>query len=392
MSGLAQTYGQNLRIPIDKKIITNNKGIFKSVKLSVSQIEGETKVVFSEIHNTLKDSLATVYLDLGNGEAQFGKLPSRFSNPEKWQITLETGEGHLNNYVHVFSMPITYFFWNREDQNSGAQKAKAKNRISTFGDTLYYSENNKYLILQGISTANYTVDGETMNSNHSCSLGDVHNPALTYGWIQDQEGNNYKTIRIGKQEWMAENLKVAHFQNGDLIPKLSEKKEWKKTKLPAFCWYSNDSALYDCPYGKLYNAWVAKDVRNICPVSWHVPTQQDWILLINVLGGKDKVLKSLKTAGPKYWLTNACITGDNSSGFSALPGAARFKNGDFYDIGKNSAIGYFGLWWSNKEFSEKVIGFGLLSDNNDEDSNFEFLREIEPGCGLSIRCIRDEKK
>jgi uncharacterized protein (TIGR02145 family) len=113
--------------------------------------------------------------------------------------------------------------------------------------------------------------------------------------MTDKEGNIYKTVEIGKQEWMAENLNVSYFHNGDPIPEAKTDEQWKTAgdkEQPVWCYYDNDPANGK-KYGKLYN-WYAVDslLRKISPIGWKIPSKREWEMLTDFLGG-------IKVAGTK---------------------------------------------------------------------------------------------
>jgi uncharacterized protein (TIGR02145 family) len=224
---------------------------------------------------------------------------------------------------------------------------------------------------------------------HSCGAENVHNPNLNYGTMTDQDGNIYKTIVIGNQEWMAENLKVSHYRNGDLIPNITSNSEWEGLLTGASCWYDSDSASYDCPYGKLYNWYAVSDARNVCAAGWHVPSDTEWSILINyidpiadygnnpypnIAGGK------MKSTGMSFWdVPNQNAT--NESGFSALPGGARIS-----DFGGFLAAGQSGLWWSSSQSPEPDKFWGLILTSYDSST---IRYDERKQSGLSIRCLKD---
>jgi uncharacterized protein (TIGR02145 family) len=112
----------------------------------------------------------------------------------------------------------------------------------------------------------------------------IFNPNLTYGAVNDIDGNTYKTIVIGTQTWMAENLKTTKYRNGDTIPTNLTNAAWSDATTGAYAIYNNDAAN-NTIYGKLYNWYAVTDSRNICPVGWHVPSDSEWTTLVNYLGG-----------------------------------------------------------------------------------------------------------
>jgi uncharacterized protein (TIGR02145 family) len=206
----------------------------------------------------------------------------------------------------------------------------------------------------------------------------VHNPNLTYGSMTDQDGNTYKTITIGTQEWMAENLKASHYRNGDLIPLVTNDSTWSGLSTGATCWYNIDSATYNCPYGKLYNWYAAVDARNLCPAGWHVPTDAEWTTLGNYLGGDAIADGKMKSTGTQYW-GSPNSQADNSSGFSGLPGGFCFYSGTYYFIGSA------GYWWSSSQYDASIA----WSRHLDYDGGDMYSYGDDMLNGLSVRCLRD---
>jgi uncharacterized protein (TIGR02145 family) len=201
--------------------------------------------------------------------------------------------------------------------------------------------------------------------------------------MTDQQGNVYKTIVIGTQEWMAENLNTSIYRNGDAIPTNLDNATWQSTTSGAWAYYNND-ASYACPYGKLYNWYACVDARQLCPVGWHVPTDAEWSVLTSYLGGEDVAGGKMKTTGTieaatgLWYVPNQSAT--NSSGFSGAPGGTRDSDGSYYGIGA------FGGWWSSSEFDTSIALFRGLSYLSDIAflANIDFMRE-----GFSVRCLRD---
>ena len=208
----------------------------------------------------------------------------------------------------------------------------------------------------------------------TCGASNVHNPAKTYGNMTDQQGNVYKTIVIGGQEWMAENLKTSIYRNGEDIANVTYGNQWGGLTTGAWCYHNNDSQ-YECPYGKLYNWFAVADPRGLCPSGWHLPSYSEWGTLTNSLntniaGGK------MKSTGLQYWLeTNYNAT--NESGFSGLPGGWRFKD-TFEEI---NASGY---WWSSTELGDRGMSI-CMERHTDALRAPQFKKET----GLSVRCVKD---
>jgi uncharacterized protein (TIGR02145 family) len=218
------------------------------------------------------------------------------------------------------------------------------------------------------------------------------NPGLTYGTITDQDGNSYRTIQIGDQVWMAENLRTTKYRNGDPIPNVTDGPAWTQLTTGAWAHYENN-ASYENPYGKLYNWYAVADPRNVCPTNWHVPTDAEWTVLSDYLGGESVAGGKMKSTGTQYWAApNTGAT--NASGFSGLPGGYRrdydgtfFNTEPFFDI-FDIGIGY---WWSATETGNPGYAWyrGLFNDNPAVNRSIDSPAPFTPGRqGYSVRCLR----
>jgi len=196
--------------------------------------------------------------------------------------------------------------------------------------------------------------------------------------IEATNDNIGKTVKIGNQEWMSENLNVSHFANGDPIPEAKTNEEWRlagESGNPAWCFYDNDPSNGPI-YGKLYNWYAVKDKRGLAPIGFHIPNNEEWEKLINGLGGEFEASKKMKsTMG--WWGQEG--NGNNSSGFTALPGSWRGSDNNFFSIADS------GYWWSSTETNTNdAWSVVLLSFGNEiyRSSTYKL-------CGLSVRCLRD---
>jgi uncharacterized protein (TIGR02145 family) len=194
-----------------------------------------------------------------------------------------------------------------------------------------------------------------------------------------------KEVKIGKQIWMAENLNVDKFRNGDPIKEAKTEEEWlraAKNKQPAWCYFENDSVNGKI-YGKLYNWFAVNDKRGLAPKGWRVASLEDWEQLNDLLGGDNKAGQKIKSKSG--WKENG--NGTNSSGFSALPGGQRGDEGDFWSYN----IGFKGNWWSSTEYDNESAYYWYLDHvaaNYDITTDFGYS-DIFKGNGHSIRCIRE---
>ena len=125
---------------------------------------------------------------------------------------------------------------------------------------------------------------------------------------------------------------------------------------------------------KLYNGSAVIDSRNVCPISWHVPTNQDWLSLINFLGGVDSAGSKLSNSGYQYW-GNQNNWATNESGFSGLPG------GFLWSEYQMTGIGIIGYYWSNSNSWRFANGF--------IDEYLIFDPTLYSSVYLSVRCIKD---
>jgi uncharacterized protein (TIGR02145 family) len=208
-----------------------------------------------------------------------------------------------------------------------------------------------------------------ITTTYGCKKENVPIPEET---IMDIDSNIYHTVTIGTQVWMAENLKVTHYRNGDIIP--NGLYSWGNTG--AYCIYDNDS-INNLKYGKLYNWFAVNDPRNLAPIGWHVPSDSDWTVLTNYLGGLDIAGGKLKKTGIVYWQTpNVAAT--NNYNFSALPGGYRVD----YNY-KN--IRDVGAWWSSTiiENSDALV---RIMNYNEARVIWDFY---PLKYGLSVRCVKD---
>ena len=197
--------------------------------------------------------------------------------------------------------------------------------------------------------------------------------------VTDVDGNNYQTVIIGSQEWMKENLRVTKYSNGEIIPNVIDNVEWSSLLFSltgAWAHCSNDSQ-YENTYGKLYNWYVVSDSRNVCPIGWHVPTDGEWTILTDYLGGEAVAGGKMKSTSTQYW-SSPNTNATNESGFSGLPGGYRGTNGSFYLIGNG------GTWWSSTEFNLVTAlsrGLGYIGGSLDRD-------DYDKRVGFSLRCLK----
>ena len=192
--------------------------------------------------------------------------------------------------------------------------------------------------------------------------------------VKDRDGNIYKTLKVGKQIWMTENLSVTHYRNGDPIPGVKDQKQWDALTSGALSTAINDPVQVK-KFGQIYNWYVVADPRNVCPAGWHVPSEEEWIELLTFLAGEK--LSPFKTSA-KIPPQNKAL---NKSLFNALP-VDYFRG---FDLDCSHAGYGGGAWWTSTSANDKTayyhgINYDTASKNHQEGSK---------GFGYSIRCIKD---
>ena len=231
-------------------------------------------------------------------------------------------------------------------------------------------------------TATFSIDfgGKTCSIN--IHVEDIAQTIVKPGPnITDSEGNSYKTVTIGTQQWMADNLKVSKYSDGTAIPNIPDNSQWQTNTTGAWCYYKNDTAN-NTKYGKLYN-WSAVNKKsngnkNVCPTGWHVPTDAEWTVLTDYIGGLTVSGGKLKEAGTISW-NSPNTDATNTSLFTALPGGYRDFFANFYHIGD------YGYWWSSTEHDIYGAWYRYLNKYNGITNRPYFNKVI----GLSVRCLKD---
>ncbi|MEI6853042.1 MAG: fibrobacter succinogenes major paralogous domain-containing protein [Bacteroidota bacterium] len=167
-----------------------------------------------------------------------------------------------------------------------------------------------------------------------------------------RDGKTYKTVTIGKQIWMAENLAY---------------------KATADCWAYEENEKNVPLYGYLYTYEAS---LKVCPTGWHLPTDKEWTLMSDFLGGQDNAGIKLKL--PEAW-KGAQDTATNSSGFTALPGGFRYVGGAYQRIGLK------GFWWTATESEGNTAWYRSMFNTNNTLNRYDDMTEY----GLSVRCVKD---
>ncbi|MFN6378102.1 MAG: fibrobacter succinogenes major paralogous domain-containing protein [Flavobacteriales bacterium] len=194
--------------------------------------------------------------------------------------------------------------------------------------------------------------------------------------FEDSYGRAPKVVKIGRQEWMLENLNVETFRNGDKIRQAKSEDEWYeagKEGKSAWCYYNFDSTY--SVYGRLYNWYAVADPRGIAPKGFRIPNDSDWIVLTEFLGDDENI--GLKLKSKEEWPQGS--EGNNISGWSGLP------RGFVHKDATSKYLGEVGYWWSLTSSGSKVASYYALYSTSQNLGKRENWKSV----GYSVRCIKE---
>ena len=285
---------------------------------------------------------------------------------------------------------LTYTGGNRKTYLSKSHTSTGVSGLSATlqAGTLADGEGTLVYIISGTPSSAGTANFAIALGGKSCTITIVvdevtQNPTIGKPGpnITDSENNTYKTVFIGTQQWMAENLKVSKYSDGTTIPNITDNTQWASNTTGAWCYYDNNAAN-NSKYGKLYNWYAVSKTtngnKNVCPTGWHVPTDAEWTVLTDYLGGESVAGGKMKEVGATNWISpNTEAT--NTSLFSGLPGGYRNFNGDYYDVGPD------GSWWSSTDYNTSGAWYRYLYFLGGYAYSYSGGKKN----GLSVRCLRD---
>jgi uncharacterized protein (TIGR02145 family) len=232
------------------------------------------------------------------------------------------------------------------------------------------------------SGQNYHYRVKAVSSGGTCIGGDITFTAS----VKDYDDNVYNIVTIGTQVWMKENLKTTKYSDGGTIPLVTDNTAWSNLTSPGYCWYNNTSTYKDI-YGALYN-WYTVNTGKLCPVGWHVPSDAEWTTLTTYLGGGSEAGGKLKETGTTHWSSpNTGAT--NESGFTALPGGGRGRDGIFGNWATSGEANmlYYGWWWSTTQYAGYETGawpLGMSAGSKSVIRIWVWMKD-----GFSVRCLRN---
>ena len=209
---------------------------------------------------------------------------------------------------------------------------------------------------------------------------------LEYGTVIDVDGNSYKTVKIGDQWWMCENLRVKHFQDGSsvsLIGNVDQDSVWANTMGPAY------SVLNDTLYGCLYNSFAVQDSRKLAPIGWHIPSDEEWKTMEKTIGMTEVQSNQLAWRGTNEaelllnkngegWQTGTVPFGMDTYDFSIFPAGCRLFSGEI-------TSGFTAFFWTATATANSHAYYRYF----DHQKKNIFRQTTYPEYGMSIRCVKD---
>jgi len=228
----------------------------------------------------------------------------------------------------------------------------------------------------GYTFTNWTESGTAVSTTAGYTFAISGNRTLVANYttgVIDGDGNVYKTVTIGTQVWITEDLKTTKYIDGSIIPLVTDNTIWLNLVTPGFCWHNNDATATRA----LYN-WYAVNTGKLCPSGWHVPSDAEWTILTTYLGGETVAGGKLKETGTSHWRTPN-VGATNSSGFTSVPGGNRFINGNF------DVYGNYNYWWSSTATSPSSAWYRNVFYNT--SSVYRLIQDKY--LGFSVRCLRN---
>jgi len=220
----------------------------------------------------------------------------------------------------------------------------------------------------------------------SCKDDNKMVPVIETSSMTDVEGNVYKTVKIGSQWWMAENLNVTKYKDGQIIESLIDNSIWNDT-IAGFCSYPGAGGM-----GKLYNWYALNNASGLAPEGWHIPSDEEWKQMEVTIGMSAGAANNkgwrgssegdaLKATGIDKWFRFGIVWASNSSGFTALAASCRIYDGTYGVPGLN----YTGFWWTSSDANSNEAWYRYLDYK--QSSIFRSFDTKRMGC--SVRCVKN---
>lgn len=362
---------------VDGSVISNTP---LNITLMIHDATASGTVVYEESHATSSNAQGLININVGSGTASIGSFNSiDWGSGDKFlHVQMDAGNGMVDLGTQQL-MSVPYALHANE----------ISTRISSSGDSLFVG--NQFVIVPGISTANYPNTPETgstlLPGNVLCTDSPISVSSCNGQTSLVYQNTTYDLIEIGGQCWLGDNLNAIALNDGTPIANVTDNTAWSTTTTPAYCYYQNNTT-YQTLYGNLYN-FATIQTNKLCPTGWHVPSDCEWMYMEGALGlsiadqqigtgfrgtTEGDALKSLDGWNDPHTPHN------NSTGFTAYPGGYRFTNGTFsgrllYGYWASSTLdASTGNTWSRK------LNVGNSNISRTAYNTFQ---------GYSVRCIKD---
>lgn len=335
--------------------------------------------VFSETHYVPTDDLGQVNLVIGQGTATTGVFSTiNWGNGTYYLgIELNTGSGYVAmGTSQLLSVP--YAFYANSAGNSQVSNPSLASVLAV---------NNSANNLQIKNLAEPTDSQDAVTKGFLESQISVLQAQITA--IQNANTTPLPNITIGNQIWSSTNYDSTTYRDGTPIPQVTDLTAWANLTTGAWCYYNNDPANGNV-YGKLYNWYAVAGIydaaslnnpslrKQFAPTGWHIPSDEEWTVLTDNLGGINVAGGKMKETGTTHW-TSPNTSATNISGFTGLPGGWHAYDGVFYNINN------YGYWWSSTENdSNTAWDRGLLYNFNNADRHFSIKT-----FGFSVRFVKN---
>lgn len=383
-------------------LITNTQLV---MQISILQGSASGTTVYTESQTPTTNANGLVSIEIGNGTVVNGDFATIEWSNGPYFLKVETDAQGGTNYTIVGTsqlLSVPYAFHAKTAENITGPIPETQN----LAHVLAQSNDGDAVQIKNIADPTEAQDAATKKYVDDLKQ-EIYNELLEAGLngiLTDVEGNTYKTIKIGQQVWMAENLKTTHYADGTPIEEVMGDENWDTLKVSdqAYCWYDEDSATYASTYGALYT-WAAamkgegststnpSGLQGICPGGWHLPSDEEWKKLEMTLGMSQEEAdgaasrgtnQGSQLAGQANLWTDGTLKSDpdfDKSGFAAIPAGLRYKHGKFDVHGSNV------YWWSATESNDTETWQRLLYDNSTKVLRYERNKQS----GFSVRCVKD---
>ena len=366
-------------------LIVNQNVLFKFNIMLNSQT---SLPVYSETHQAPTDDLGQVNLVIGTGTPTTGTFAGiNWANGTYYLgIELNTGSSYVAmGTTQLLSVPFALYANTAGNSQSTTPNLASVLAVNNSANNTKITNLQNPTDAQDAATKGYT---DAISTQLQSQIATLQNQITA---LQNAIVAPLPNVTIGTQIWSSTNLDVTTYRDGTPIPQVTDPTQWANLTTGAWCYYNNNEASYGAVYGKLYNWYAVAGIydaaslndpslrKQLAPQGWHIPSDAEWTILTDFLGGTSIAGGKMKATGTSLW-TSPNTAATNESGFTGLPGGSRN-----HTIGTFFGMGSFGFWWSSSENGTSSAWHRYL---NYDDGNAGRITNRK-ACGFSVRCLRD---